>query len=75
MLRLQLPASDQATVTVYGFSGDILYRFTSPLAAKLYWNGKTRMDRPAPVGPFFVVAEITSGNTKKLIRTKGILWR
>jgi hypothetical protein len=74
-VRLRLPATHHATVSIYGFDGDILYRFPAPPKERRYWDGMTDSNRPAPVGPFFVVAEITAGGTKERIRAKGILWR
>jgi hypothetical protein len=62
-------------LTIYGFDGDVLYRFPTPLAEKQYWDGATEARGPAPVGPFFVVAEISDGNEMQSIRAKGILWR
>ncbi len=74
-IRIILPASQKMSITIYGFNGRKLYDLPVTTQETFTWNGRTSDGRHAPVGPFFVVATVTKGNTETLIRKKGILWR
>jgi hypothetical protein len=74
-IRMSLPASAAAVVSVYGFDGRKYLDLPQPPSAQYLWNGTLASGAAAPVGPFFVVAEITNNGTKQVIRKKGVLWR
>jgi hypothetical protein len=75
LIALQLPATAVATVTIYGFDGDRLLDLGSVTAAQLFWDGRDKDGRPAPPGPFFVVAQINFAGQKSTLRHAGVLWR
>jgi hypothetical protein len=74
-IALDLPPGYSATVMVYGFSGKKERDFGAWPGRALLWDGKQDNGSPAPLGPFFVVAEITSAKGKTTLRQKGVLWR
>lgn len=73
-ITLELPAGSVADIEIYGFDGRILTRLASRLPGVYYWDGTCR-GAPAPPGPFFVCARVTSGQKRELLRKKGVLWR
>jgi len=73
-IRLKLPGSMAASVTIYGFNGRPMKRFAGT-AAEYYWDGRTDTGEPAPAGPFFVVVELASPDRTAVLRSKGVLWR
>jgi len=75
LVELKLPADASARIDIYGFSGEVLYEAPRPVGARQFWNGTDNHGHDAPVGPFFVVAEIERGGRKERIRKKGVLWR
>jgi hypothetical protein len=60
---------------LYGFSGKKLRDFGAYPGRPLLWDGKQDNGAPAPLGPFFVVAEIVSTSGKTTLRKKGVVWR
>jgi hypothetical protein len=76
-IRITFPATASASVSVYGFDGRKYLDLPQPppLTFQYLWNGTLASGAAAPVGPFFVVAEITGNGTKQMIRKKGVLWR
>jgi hypothetical protein len=75
LINLALPAGYSAVISIYGFDGRKMKTFSGPPAREYFWDGNSDNGSPAPVGPFFVVAELKSGNVKSMIRKKGLLWR
>lgn len=73
-IQLQLPASSGITLDIYGLDGRVLRHFPGSPQQTYLWDGSGSAGA-APPGPFFVVAEITSGGKTTRIRKKGILWR
>jgi|WetSurMetagenome_2_1015567.scaffolds.fasta_scaffold00022_8 hypothetical protein len=76
-IRISFPAAASAAVGVYGFDGRKYLDLPQPPppSYQYLWNGALASGGAAPAGPFFVVAEITSGGTKQVLRKKGALWR
>jgi hypothetical protein len=74
-IAIDLPAGAAAAVAIYGFSGKKLRDFGAYPGRPLFWDGKQGNGEPAPLGPFFVVAEIVSASGKTTLRKKGVLWR
>jgi hypothetical protein len=74
-IAIDLPAGATAAAALYGFSGKKLRDFGAYPGRPLLWDGKQDNGAPAPLGPFFVVAEIVSASGKATLRKKGILWR
>ncbi len=74
-IRVSLPASATAVVSIYGFDGRKYLDLPQPPSPQYLWNGTLASGGPAPVGPFFVVAEITCNGTNQVLRKKGVLWR
>jgi hypothetical protein len=74
-IRISLPAAASAVVSVYGFDGRKYLDLPQPPSSQYLWNGSLSSGGPAPVGPFFVVAEITGNGTRQVLRKKGVLWR
>ncbi|HUI91197.1 MAG TPA: hypothetical protein VLX68_03015 [Chitinivibrionales bacterium] len=74
-IQLSLPAAATAVVSIYGFDGRKYLDLPTPPSRQFLWNGIAAGGRPAPAGPFFVVAEISENGNKHMIRKKGILWR
>jgi hypothetical protein len=74
-IAIDLPAGATATVVLYGFSGKKLRDFGAYPGRPLLWDGKQDNGAPAPLGPFFVVAEIVSTSGKTTLRKKGVVWR
>lgn len=74
-IRVDLSPGSSAEIVIYGFDGALLRRFLLRESPAL-WDGKLSSGTNAPVGPFFVVAQITGsdGGTRTL-RSRGILWR
>jgi len=75
LINLALPAGYSAVISIYGFDGRRLKTFSGLPVREYFWDGNSDNGNPAPVGPFFVVAELRSGNVKSMIRKKGLLWR
>jgi hypothetical protein len=73
-IQLELPASSGVTIDIYGFDGRVLKRYSGVPREVYLWDG-SGTSGAAPPGPFFVVAEITTGSKTRQIRKKGILWR
>lgn len=73
-IRINLPANYNARVKIFGHNGRVLRTFDTP-AAVILWDGRMDNGRPAPVGPVYVVGEFSQGNTRRLIRKNGVLWR
>jgi hypothetical protein len=74
-IRFTLPAGAAVSVSIYGFDGTCIFEFSGVFQEVLYWDGRTRRGADAPVGPFFVIAEIDENGKTSRIRKKGILWR
>jgi hypothetical protein len=74
-IKLSMPATASATVSIYGFDGRKYLDLPNPLSQQFLWNGIAAGGRAAPAGPFFVVAEISNNGNRQVIRKKGILWR
>jgi hypothetical protein len=74
-IRLTLPATYTAAISVYGFNGRKYVDVPTLSPPPYYWNGKTSANTLAPTGPFFVVATFKNGSQTVMIRKKGILWR
>jgi hypothetical protein len=74
-IRLAIPASATVALSVYGFDGRKYFDFQQPLSAQELWNGKSTGGGDMPVGPFFVVFEVSDNSSRQIIRKKGILWR
>ncbi len=74
-ISLSMRSGTHAQVTVYGFEGKKLLEFAWNENRPFLWNGATESGDPAPVGPFFVVAEFDSQGDRTIIRAKGVLWR
>lgn len=75
-ISLSLPPEWSARVSVYGFGGTQVREFAGVAKKQYLWDGRDNSGRPAPVGPFFVVGELTKASGKrKVIRKKGVLWR
>jgi cytochrome c peroxidase len=49
--------------------------FKGPLQDSYFWDGKKDNGAFAPVGPFFVIAEVKSQDGKIIYKNKGVLWR
>jgi len=73
-ISVELAPGSVADIDIYGFDGRILARFTRRVSGVEYWDGRAR-GAPAPPGPFFVAARISSGTKVELLRKKGVLWR
>ena len=74
-IDVALPANATIRVSIYGFDGVKIRDFPDPPQKQYLWDGTDGSGRRAPLGPFFVVAEVTAGGKKSLLRTKGVLWR
>jgi hypothetical protein len=74
-IRLSFPPSSRVRVKIYGFEGRVLKEFGGSLKTTYLWDGNTERGTPAPVGPFFVVAEVTCENKNQVLRRRGIIWR
>jgi hypothetical protein len=74
-IAIDLPSGATATAALYGFSGKKLRDFGAYPGRPFLWDGKQDNGAPAPLGPFFVVAEIVSPSGKTTLRKKGIVWR
>ena len=74
-IKLQLPASATAVISIYGFNGMKAREIAGPAQETLYWDGKNRSGRLLPPGPFFVVADIKDFSGNRVIRKKGVLWK
>jgi len=72
---LQFPPSATATLSVIGFDGTTLVEFPDCTGEPITWDGVMEDNRPAPVGPFFVIADVRHGSSRTLLRKKGIVWR
>lgn len=75
LISLELPGGSSATITVYGFSGTRLRDLGPWTGRPLRWDGRAGNGAPAPLGPFFVVAQVISPSGKTTLRKKGVLWR
>ena len=74
-IRIALPASSDATVSVYCFDGRKVHTFTGPVQEQYLWDGRGNDGKAVPPGPIFVVAEIKVQEKRYLLRKKGVLWR
>jgi hypothetical protein len=74
-IRISVPASASALVSIYGFDGRKYLDLPHPLSQQFLWNGIIAGGMAAPAGPFFVIAEISGNGSRQVIRKKGILWR
>lgn len=68
------PPGASVSVTIYGCDGRILHEVDKSTTRISTWNGRGKHGA-APVGPFFVVADIRHDGKDYLVRKKGILWR
>jgi hypothetical protein len=73
-IRMKVPPGTRAVVRIFGFDGKLLRTFTGEREV-VSWDGTTESGRPAPPGAIYVVAEFTSGGTRRVIRRRGVLWR
>jgi hypothetical protein len=74
-VTLSLPAATTASVSIYGFDGRKYLDLPAAQAGQFLWNGTDMAGHPAPIGPFFVVAEVHGAGQKTVLRKKGVLWR
>ncbi len=74
-IRIKLPVSYTVTIEIYGFNGIKIYECKNYKSDIFFWNGRKSNGSPAPIGPFFIVANFAQGSLKKSMRKKGILWR
>jgi hypothetical protein len=75
LISVVVPAGSSLDLSIYGFDGSKYLSFSGPPRERYQWDGCLQNGAPAPRGPFFVVAEIHAGSSKKIIRKKGVLWR
>ena len=71
------PPTYSTAVSIWGFDGTKYCDLAMPPTQQLFWNGKRADGSNAPVGPFFVVVQLTNKEDggKKQLRQKGVLWR
>jgi hypothetical protein len=75
-IRLMLPPSHHADVSIIGFDGRLVKKIRGAFPGEYFWDGLTDHGSPAPVGPFLVVAELEDPRgSVSSIRKRGILWR
>lgn len=74
-IRLQFPAATSFSIQIFQFNGRLLKTFPPQIDEVFYWDGRDDQGGTAPVGPFFVVAEIRANSKTERIRKKGVLWR
>jgi hypothetical protein len=74
LISLLLPAETTVRLSIIGANGMTLYTFPT-IAEKQYWTGNTSSGHPAPIGPFYVIAEYIKNGNKSIIRNRGVLWR
>ncbi len=74
-VSIVLPPASSAVVSIYGFEGRKYLDLPQPPVRTYLWNGSLSSGAAAPVGPFYVVAEITCNGAKQVLRKKGVLWR
>lgn len=74
-INVQLPTQASITISVFGFDGKKYAQFSGVPSAGYVWDGRTSSGAPAPAGPFFVVAEVTTSKGKTILRKRGLLWR
>ncbi len=75
LVEIKLPPGYRAELTVVGFDGKVLWEFPRVSEASYMWRGVDMDGRSAPPGPFYIVADITNGESSYRIRNQGILWR
>lgn len=77
LLKILLPTdgSTMESLMIYSFDGVRIKEFSTLTGSEFFWDGLCGNGRAAPVGPFYVVAEIIQNNKKTMMRNKGLLWR
>jgi hypothetical protein len=77
LLKIFLPTdgSTLESLMIYSFDGVRIKEFTTLNGNEFFWDGLCGNGRTAPVGPFYVIAEIVQDGKKTVIRNKGLLWR
>lgn len=75
MIRVPNTYAMSVTVSIYSFDGRKVKEFKGPPQDTYFWDGKKDSGAFAPVGPFFVIAEVVSQGTKLVYKNKGVLWR
>lgn len=77
LLKILLPA-DGCTIeslVIYSFDGVRIKEFSTLIGSEFIWDGVCNNGRFAPVGPYYVIAEIVQDGKKTIQRNKGLLWR
>jgi hypothetical protein len=75
MIRVPGAYAISVTVSIYSFDGRKVKEFKGPLQDTYFWDGKKENGTFAPVGPFFVIAEVVKQGSKTVYKNKGVLWR
>jgi len=73
-IRIKAPPGTRVTVKIFSFDGKLLKTFTGE-REQIQWDGTTDTGRPAAPGAIYIIAEFTSGGTRRIIRKNGVLWR
>jgi hypothetical protein len=77
MLKILLPTdgSTLESLMIYSFDGVRIKEFSTLTGSEFFWDGLCANGRAAPIGPFYVIAEIEQSGKKSVVRNKGLLWR
>jgi hypothetical protein len=75
MIRIPYTYATSIIISIYSFDGRKMKEFKGPLQDSYFWDGKKDNGAFAPVGPFFVIAEVKSQDGKIIYKNKGVLWR
>ena len=75
MIRIPYTYATTVMVSIFSFDGRKVKEFKGPPQDLYFWDGKRDNGVFAPVGPFFVIAELVSSGSKVTYRNKGVLWR
>jgi hypothetical protein len=75
MIRVPNVYANNITISIYSFDGRKVKEFKGPLQDTYFWDGRKDNGAFAPVGPFFIIAEVVSQGSKVVYKNKGVLWR